>query len=358
MWLSPIIVRAGPPVLARPAAWFGFTWMGTIFLLLAAVVLAEPARQLMRILWAEADPELATSRRALLNSATTAVAGGTALLAAAGGAVRAAMDPVIQRIAVTIDRWPTAMNGYRIVHLTDIHVSQTVRAPFVRRLVEMTNALQPDMVVITGDLVDGTVEELGAQVESLRELSAPDGVFFVTGNHEYYSGVEGWMRFLPTLGVRVLRNEHAVIERPEGRFVLAGVDDHTAAQFGRGHGADPVAALADRPEGAPVVMLAHQPVQVHEHAGLGVDLQLSGHTHGGQIWPFRYLVPLQQPFVRGLHRFEQTQVYISCGCGYWGPPMRVGADPEIAVIELSSSEQATAGLSASPGHAPSHDPSA
>ena len=254
----------------------------------------------------------------------------------AAGAVRAATQvPGVKRVHIQIPGLPEAFRGFRIVQLSDIHVGPTIDGDFVSGVVETVNGLKPDLVAITGDLVDGGVRELGDAVAPLAELRAPDGVYFTTGNHEYYSGVGPWMDFLPTLGVTVLRNTRVWIERDASRIALAGVDDHTAAGFGGGHGADYSAALGGLDEKETVILMAHQPKQIEAATTLGVDLVLSGHTHGGQLWPFGVLVRLAQPYVSGLHRHDdRAQIYVSRGTGFWGPPMRVGAPAEITEIVL------------------------
>src|SRR5215210_6114834 len=182
-----------------------------------------------------------------------------------------------------------------------------------------------------------TLAELREDVAPLADLVSQQGVYFVTGNHEYFVDTTAWLRHLPTLGIDVLRNERVAIGRGAATFDLAGIDDRTAASSGLpGHGADLDTALDGRDDGVPVVLLAHQPAQVEQARAAGVDLQLSGHTHGGQLWPFDYAIRLDQPAVEGLSRHGETQLYVTTGAGYWGPPMRVGARPEVAVIELRS----------------------
>ena len=219
------------------------------------------------------------------------------------------------------------------MQLTDVHVGPTIGREFVASVVREANALAPDMVVITGDLVDGTVEQLRELVEPLRDLRAPDGVFFVTGNHEYYSGADAWIAHLTTLGIRVLRNERV---RIRDAFDLAGVDDARSRGLAPGHGEDVPRALAGRDPSRAVVLLAHQPRTLKEAVAAEVDLQLSGHVHGGQMVPFNWLARLDQPVVAGLHLIEKTWVYVSTGTGYWGPPMRVGSGAELTRIELVS----------------------
>ena len=203
------------------------------------------------------------------------------------------------------------------------------------RLVELVNEQRPDVVAIVGDLVDGDVPELREEVAPLADLVSEQGVFFVTGNHEYFVDTHAWLRHLPTLGVDVLRNERVPIRRGSAVVDLAGIDDRTAARSGLpGHGADLDAALDGRDDDVPVVLLAHQPYMVAQAQAAGVDLQISGHTHGGQLWPFDYAIRLDQPAVEGLSRHGDTQLYVTAGAGYWGPPMRIGARPEVTVVEL------------------------
>jgi hypothetical protein len=205
----------------------------------------------------------------------------------------------------------------------------------LEEIVGMVNEQRPDVVAIVGDLVDAPVDELRQDVAPLADLVSGQGVYFVTGNHEYFTDTEGWMRHLPTLGVQVLRNERVPIRRGTATLDLAGIDDRVAEQFDvPGHGADLDAALDGRDDATPVVLLAHQPVMVEQARAAGVDLQLSGHTHGGQLWPFDYAIRLDQPAVHGLSRVGGTQLYVTSGAGFWGPPVRVGARPEVAVVEL------------------------
>jgi predicted MPP superfamily phosphohydrolase len=204
-------------------------------------------------------------------------------------------------------------------------------------VLDLVNAQRPDVVAIVGDLVDGELSQLRDAVAPLADLQSEQGVFFVTGNHEYFVDPRPWLRHLPTLGVQVLHNERVEIRRGTAVVDLAGIDDRTAASSGiPGQGADLDRALDGRDDDRPVVLMAHQPVQVEQASAAGVDLQLSGHTHGGQLWPFDYVVRIDQPAVEGLSRQGGTQLYVTPGVGFWGPPMRVGATPEVTVIELRS----------------------
>jgi predicted MPP superfamily phosphohydrolase len=318
--------RSMPRHVGAPLMWIAFTWMGILFFLVFALAVTDVARVItLRVQGPglPADPErrLAISRL---------FAGGAAILGlgTAGVGLASALSAVaVKRVRVVIDRLSASSSGMRIVQLTDVHVGPTIGRGFIEDVVTRVNALQPDVVAITGDLVDGSVAELAEHVAPLAKLSAKHGVYFVTGNHEYYSGADAWVAHLRTLGIRVLRNEHVRIGGGEG-FDLAGIDDHSART------SDLAKALAGREPERACVLLAHQPKGIDHADELGVDLQLSGHTHGGQLFPWMFMVRLQQPFVSGLHKLARAQIYVSRGTGYWGPPMRVGAPAEITEIEL------------------------
>lgn len=256
---------------------------------------------------------------------------GTAILGMALGLTLVGMlqarRPRVVRVTVPIRDLPGDLQGFRIAQLSDLHVGPTIRRRFVESVVERTNGLAPDLVAVTGDVADGMVPELREHVAPLGSLVAPHGTFFVTGNHEYFWDVRGWTSELERLGVDVLQNEHRLVVRGSGRLLLAGVTDLSAAS-------DPVRALAGAPDSDVRVLLAHQPKSAYAARDAGFDLQLSGHTHGGQYFPFNLLVRLFQPFVAGLHRLEQMWLYVSRGTGYWGPPLRLGAPSEITLIEL------------------------
>jgi predicted MPP superfamily phosphohydrolase len=236
---------------------------------------------------------------------------------------------------VPINNLPAALAGFQLVQISDIHIGPTIRGDYLRRIVSAVNRLRPDMVAITGDLVDGSVSELGPHVAPLAELVSRHGSYFVTGNHEYYSGAHSWIAELRRLGVTVLMNDHVVLRHDGALAVVGGVTDYNAAHFDPTHRSNPLAAIAGAPSDAGVkILLAHQPRSAPAAADAGFDLQLSGHTHGGQFMPWNFFVKLQQPFVAGLHRLRQLWVYTSRGTGYWGPPKRFGAPSEITLITL------------------------
>ncbi|WP_301252930.1 metallophosphoesterase, partial [Streptomyces somaliensis] len=264
--------------------------------------------------------------RALAVTAT-AVAAGTV----ANGAHTVLRGPAVKRVTVPLAKLPRAAHGYRIAVVSDIHLGPTLGRAHARRIVDAVNSTQPDLIAVVGDLVDGTVENLGPAAEPLARLRARHGAFFVTGNHEYFSGVEEWVEEVRELGLRPLRNERVEIA---AGFDLAGVDD--PAGENHGGGPDFARALGDRDRARTAVLLAHQPVVIHDAVRHGVDLQLSGHTHGGQMWPGNFLAELANPTVAGLERYGDTQLYVSRGAGAWGPPVRVGAPSDITVVELAS----------------------
>lgn len=271
--------------------------------------------------------------RSVAASACVAACGLSAL-----GLRSALFELTTPEVPVGLQRFPRALDGYKLALLSDIHIGQTLDGRFLRSVVERTNHLRPDLIAIAGDLVDGSVAHLGSHVAELARLRARHGVYFVTGNHEYYSGAEQWIAFLRKLGIRVLMNERIALGDPGASFELAGVPDLFAGRS-RGHIApDANAATAGRDPERELVMLAHQPNYIRASAEVGVGLQLSGHTHGGQLYPFGAVALLGQPYLAGLHQHRDTgtQIYVSRGTGFIGPPMRVFAPAEITQLRLHS----------------------
>ncbi len=345
--IGMLALRLAPRPFDRLVPIAAFTWLGLAFLLFVAVLaldLARLATQGAALLadWVRArpDPPDDPARRLFVARALA----GTAVAATAGVsafAFRSATGPAeITEVPVRLERLPRSLSGLTLAQITDLHVGPTIGERHVRRIVDQVNALRPDLVAITGDLVDGTVRELGAAVGHIARLQARHGVFFVTGNHEYYSGVGPWLAELERLGIRVLRNERVAIGDGSASLDLAGVHDWSSHGLGGGNEIDLGRALAERDPDRALVLLAHQPRGIGDAVRAGVELQISGHTHGGQIVPFNLLVRAIYPYVKGLHRHEEDgragQIFVSRGTGYWGPPLRLGAPPEIAKIILTS----------------------
>lgn len=251
------------------------------------------------------------------------------------GFVNARRTARVVRVDVPIAGLPEALHGFSIAQISDVHVGPTIKRGYLEAIVERINALQADMVAVTGDLVDGSVQELSSHVAPLAQLASRHGTYFVTGNHEYYSGAHAWVDELRRLGLRVLMNEHVLLRHGDATLALAGVADYSAHHFDETHRSDPQGAIAGVAEEAVVrVLLAHQPRSAAAAAAAGFHLQLSGHTHGGQFLPWNFFVRLQQPFTAGLNRWQALWVYTSRGTGYWGPPKRLGAPSEITHLRL------------------------
>lgn len=311
------------------------TWAGMLCMgLFSSLLVGTLARDLVLALLAMAQALGAQLPADAVRRWSAAGVAGGAFLATAIGFLNARRTARVVEVDVPLPGLPAGLEGFRIVQISDIHVGPTIKHGYLRSIVDRVNALQADAVAITGDLVDGSVPELAEHVAPLAALRSRHGSFFVTGNHEYYSGAHAWMAELRRLGVRVLHNEHVVLRAEEASLVLAGVADYGAHHFDPAHRSDPAAALHGAPADAPKVLLAHQPRSAPAAERAGFDLQLSGHTHGGQFWPWNLFVPLQQPFTAGLHQLGRLQVYVSRGTGYWGPPKRFGAPSEISLLRL------------------------
>jgi predicted MPP superfamily phosphohydrolase len=353
--------RTGAPFpLQRALAWPGFLWLALSIYLLLGVLAGEIVRPLLRraldrrararAAAPEPAPEPlpvgappqppqdaappaaapAPSRRLFVSRVVAGAAAAAAAGTVAHGTYGVLRGPAVKRVTVPLARLPRAAHGYRIAVVSDIHLGPVLGRGFAQKVVDTINATQPDLIAVVGDLVDGSVKDLGPAAAPLAQLTARHGSFFVTGNHEYFSGAEQWVQEVRRLGLRPLEN--ARTELPW--FDLAGVND--VAGEDEGHGPDFARALGDRDPARACVLLAHQPVQIHEAVRHDVDLQLSGHTHGGQLWPGSLLAAAANPTVAGLERYGDTQLYVSRGAGAWGPPTRVGAPSDITVIELAS----------------------
>jgi uncharacterized protein len=332
--ILPMFFRRSETLVQRTLVhWTGYATLAIFSTLLVLVALTDAVRVLYWLArWALSSRTLSTQSWPLVDPRVLSL---TILATAAAltlvGLVQARC-PRVRRVAIHIDDLPPELEGYRIVQWSDVHVGPTIQRRFVESLVERTNALAPDAVAITGDLVDGLLEELREQVQPMRDLRARDGVFYVTGNHEYYWRASEWIPALESLGLQFLKNEHRVITRGDAKLVIAGVTDPMGRYT---HKQDPHRALADAPRDAVKVLLSHRPQTAADADRLGAHLQLSGHTHGGQFFPFNLIIKRFQPIVAGLHRVGRTWLYVNRGTGYWGPPSRLAVGGEITVIQLT-----------------------
>ena len=324
-----LIRQVGPNPSTTPLFWFVYVGMGLFSFVFTGLLLGE-----LGLFTLGTVGEVDDSRRAFLRAAINWGVLTAAGLAGAWGIREARRRPTVVEVDVPIEGLSADLEGFRIAQISDLHVGPTIGADFARTVVETVNGLKPDMVALTGDLVDGSVEHLSEGIAPLGDLEAPEGVYFVTGNHEYYSGARSWCKKMADLGAHVLLNTHHLIERGKGRLLVAGVTDHRAGRILPQHASDPDAAMAGAPDHDIRILLAHQPNSCRAAKPHEFDLQLSGHTHGGQMFPWNLLVHLAHDFSKGLNRFGRGWVYVNTGTGYWGPPMRVGVQSEITLLRL------------------------
>jgi len=332
----PLTVRSHTiriPALANLLTWVGVLSMGILSSLFVFTLLRDLVLLGAHLLL---SPEQAASMIAPSARWTLAL---TAFVTLAG-LLTARRRPKVVEVDIPVTGLPEALHGFSIAQISDVHVGPTIGRGFVETIVALVNGLQADLIAVTGDLVDGSVQQLSSHTAPLAELTARHGAYFVTGNHEYYSGERAWTAEIRRLGLRVLKNEHVVLNHNGASLVLAGVTDLSAHHFDAAQHSDPTAALRGSPADAGAkILLAHQPNSAAGAAGAGFDLQISGHTHGGQFWPWNLFVRFFQPFTGGLYRLKNLWVYVSRGTGYWGPPNRFGVPSEITRIRLVSATQ-------------------
>ncbi|MFP8878527.1 MAG: metallophosphoesterase [Myxococcota bacterium] len=323
---SPVSERTLSPALSRWIAWPASIWMGLWFWLILATAITDLGLLLLGALGVADDGPISGFRAAAVVSIS---------VLAGVLAIRSGLSPPRDvRVEIELAGWPSALDGFRIVQITDIHIGLILDRRFARAIVDRVNALQPDLIAVTGDLVDGGVEQLADDVAPFRDLKSRYGVYFVTGNHDYYSGVDDWVAKVSELGMRVLRNERVEIGDSAAGFDLIGVDDHRGNMIADDGKEDLTKALADRDSTRSAILLAHDPSTFRRASKMGIDLQISGHTHGGQIWPFGYIVRVAIPYVAGHYRVNESQLYVSRGTGFWGPPMRLFAPAEITELVI------------------------
>lgn len=330
-----MLTRSLPRITGDRIAWIGFSLMGAFSSFLVVTLLRD-----IFLLASWAFVESATPLRHI--SAVVAVCAAIGMTIV--GLVNARRRARVVEREIPIAGLPDALQGFSIVQISDVHVGATIKREYVQAIVDAVNDLDADAIAVTGDIVDGSVRDLAAHVEPLSQLRARHGAFLVTGNHEYYSGEASWTREFRRLGLRVLLNEHVAVHRDDAILVLAGVTDYSAHHFNPHHRSDPAAALAGAPPAHAKILLAHQPRSAPAAAAAGFDLQLSGHTHGGQFWPWNHFVRFQQPYTAGLHRLDELWIYISRGTGYWGPPKRFGAPSEITRLRLVRAKDSKTGV--------------
>jgi uncharacterized protein len=310
--------------------WAAYTLYGFVSILVAYFLIAEIVRIIV-YLSVTIDEPVSFDRRLFLTFGLGAAA------TTAFGVWQAANGPIVKRVTIPLKNLPSAYDGFTIAQISDLHVGPTIRRRYVQNVVNITNALNPDLIALTGDFVDGSVEELSPDVAPLRDLKSRYGSFYVTGNHEYYSGAAQWISHFKTLGIRVLENEHAVIQHNGASLLIAGVNDYSTLSHHAPRRCNPAASLEGAPEGLVKILLAHQPVTYMLSEPAGFDLQLSGHTHAGQYFPFNLLIPFFQKYYKGLNRHNNMWIYVNSATGYWGPPLRAAVPTEITLITLRTS---------------------
>jgi uncharacterized protein len=316
------------PALADVLAWVGVLSMGIFSSLFVFTLLRD-----LVLLGAHLFLSAELAAALVVPSARWTVA--LTVFVTLAGLLIARRRPRIVYVDIPVTGLPEALRGFSIAQISDVHVGATIKRGFVEGIVALVNGLQADLIAVTGDLVDGSVQQLSPHTAPLAGLAARHGVYFVTGNHEYYSGERAWTAEIRRLGLRVLKNEHVVLNHNGASLVLAGVTDLSAHHFDAAQHSDPEAALRGSPADAGAkILLAHQPNSAVGAAAAGFDLQLSGHTHGGQFWPWNLFVRFFQPFTGGLYQLKNLWVYVSRGTGYWGPPNRFGVPSEITRIRL------------------------
>ncbi len=322
-----------------PLLWLSYFWIGVMmllfFLLFSMDMIKIPIYIFQKLTMA--GEEITNPGRREFVSGVLASAASTIVFISSGiGVKNYYSNAIVKKFNVSLKGLPEAFKGFKIVQISDLHLGQMMTKKTLEEIVDQVNRLKPDLIAITGDLADGPTGKLLSEADPLKNLKAEKGIYFVTGNHEYYSGVEKWTLAIEKMGIKVLNNENIKIKRADDYFYLAGVTDHEGKNFGKEHAADFKKAFSRLEHGKKKILLAHQPIAVQKASEYGTDLVLAGHTHGGQIWPFNYLVYLQQPYLKGFYDYNGTKLYVNQGTGCWGPPLRLGSQNEITQIILDA----------------------
>ncbi len=315
-------------------SWVAYVSMGFFSYVFILTLLRDGTYSSITLFKKIRGDEDAISRRELFSRGFGKTIIGVSAATAGYGLYEARKYAQIVEQTVTLKSLPEAFDGFRIAQISDIHVGLTIKKGFIEGIAEQVNELKADLVAITGDLVDGTVEHLHDHVLPLASIKSKHGSFFCTGNHEYYSGAEEWGGALEKMGIRVLLNENQVIEKKGQKLYIAGVTDYRAERYLSAHKTSVRKALLNTKVDDCVILLAHNPYSITEAGQNKVDLQLSGHTHGGQFFPWNLFVYLVYPYVKGLHKHDDTFIYVNRGTGYWGPPVRIGVPSEITLLTL------------------------
>lgn len=337
--LSFLFIRVLDVGLAKYVVFPLYVWLGCmlmLFFLLLSIDLVQGVAWIGARLAGRPSLVVDPERRLLLSRIIAGASAGTVLVGTVYSLWHGLGTLIVKRVEVQLPKLPKRLDGFTIAQLSDIHLGAMRGGDWWQQVVQRTNALGADLIAITGDLADATPQQLVSELKVMRELKAPLGVFFVTGNHEYFGDLKAWLTALREMNIQVLHNQRHRVEKDGAAFDLLGIDDHEGSRFAPDQGADVAKAVAQRDPQLASVLLAHQPKAIDEAAQHKVGLVLAGHTHGGQIWPWKYLVYLQQPYVSGLHRHGETQIYINPGTGFWGPPMRLGSTAEITQVVLRS----------------------
>jgi len=328
--LGPFLYRAYPTSRFFILHWMAYTALGIFACLLFYTAAMDLLLLVLRLF-------VSTNRLVLMERSFFVAVFAVTLVSAIIGGFQAVRGPKVYKVELPVKNLPSGLSGYRIVQISDLHVGPTIGRRYTQRIARMVNALQPDLVALTGDLVDGSVGQLRNGLEPIAEISAKDGMFYITGNHEYYWGVQQWLDHFQKLGATVLINDHRTIQRNGGQIVIAGVPDHSGRSIFPSHVADCQKAIEGASENAFKILLAHQPSAYLEAERAGFQLQLSGHTHGGQFFPWSMIVRLAHRYAKDLHQHNGMWIYVNRGAGYWGPPMRFGVPSEITLITLKTS---------------------